>query len=460
MVRGTLDQMACGGIRDHVGGGFHRYTVDAAWIVPHFEKMLYDNAQLASLYLEAAAVFDSATYRDVARETLSFLLREMVDVRGGVYASFDADSGGEEGSYYVWTPSELRALAGERDGKILAALLGVTDAGNFDGKSVLTRHVSVRSVAEKFDLEPSEVERLLDAWKPAMIEARAKRVRPGLDRKVVTAWTALAISAFAEGYRLLGDARYLAAAQQASEFLWTAHRKPDGSLYRVSNGGEPSDEGILDDYGNFACALLDLYEATGEVEHVRRAQQLVDLVLEVFTRDDGGFYMTRRGQDAPLGRRFDVFDDVEPSGNSSALHAAHRLSVITGMPKYRTCVDTSLRAIGGFAARAGMELAWWLDVAQLLHGPAYVVVIAGDTGDALTAALERAIHGRLPPQATLVRVPSGGPSAEQRSVIEVARDATATGGRPTAYVCAPGACQLPTTEAAELVRQIMQGWTA
>ena len=458
MVRGTLDAMASGGIRDHIGGGFHRYTVDATWLVPHFEKMLYDNAQLASLYLEAAVVFDEPRYRAVARETLDFLLREMTDDAGGLYASFDADSGGEEGTFYVWSPEELEAVAGPADGGVLASLLGVTAAGNFEGKSVLSRRDPPERVAAHHGLELRALETLFDKWRPRLLETRARRTPPGLDKKVVTAWNGLAISALARGAVVLGDESYANAAAKAADFLWATHRGADGGLLRVSNDGVASNEAILDDYGALAAGLLELHHTTGKVEWALRAKTLVDRVRERFPRAEGGFYLTPEGHEAPLGRKFDPLDNVEPSGNATCLWAMHQLALLTGDVAYRTEVEHALQSMATVMGKAGLEMAAWLDVAQLLLGPTVEVVVAGSPDDERTREMVDRVRALQAPHVVLLEVPSDGPDAESLNWAAPTAGKVARDGVPSAYVCKFGSCNAPTADAEAMCRQVMEGW--
>jgi len=457
VVHGTLRPMAAGGIHDHVGGGFHRYTVEETWLVPHFEKMLYDNALLAALYTEAAVALEEPLYEEVARDTLDFLLRDMRDPRGGFYGSFDADSGGEEGSFYVWTPDELRAVAGE-DGPALAMLLGVTPGGNFEGKSIPTRRLSAAEVGRVHGLDVGDVQSLFDRWREPLRTYRAGRVWPGLDRKVITAWNGLAISAFAMAYRAFGDERYRAAAEQAADFLWERHRRPDGSLLRASNDGVAANEAVLDDYAFFAEACLDLHQATGSAHHLRRALALLDVARTQFRHPEAGWYLVREGHDTPLGRQVELFDHATPSGQSVLLHALLRAAALTGSEAWRRDVEETLAGRAEVLHRAGMEMAWWYDAAQLLQGPFYEVVIAGDPADERTDVLVRTVQRLLPAHAVLVRVPAAGPDTETTALLPPTEGKTARSGVPTAYVCQFGTCKRPVTEAAALRDQLMEGW--
>jgi len=457
-VRHTLSAMGSGGLHDHLGGGFHRYTVERTWLVPHFEIMLYDDAQLASLYLEASAVFDDARFREIAVDLLDFMRRDMSDPEGGFYASYDADSGGEEGSFYVWTPAEIEAVAGPEDGPVLARLLGVTAEGNFEGKSILTRRVAPAEVAAEFGRDGAEVAALFDKHRRALHDHRARRVPPGLDRKLVTAWNGMAVSAFARGHAVLGDARYLEAARLAAERLWALHRDGRGRLCRASTGGTPSGDGILDDYALLAAGLLDLYQAGGGIEWLRRARELLATARELFADPDGAFFLTAADVEAPLGRRCDLFDSVEPCGISAMLDALLRESALSGETGGRELVGEILARHGDLLLRAGPEMAGWADAASLYHGPHYDVVIAGDPAAAATRDLRAAYWALDPSYAVLSTVPAGGPDDELGALLPGTRGKTAVDGAPTAYVCRFGACREPATEASALRAQLRGEW--
>ena len=457
-LRLTLDRMADGGIRDQIGGGFHRYSVEPTWLVPHFEIMLYDNVQLASLYLEAAAVFADDRYRRVATGVLDFLLREMANEEGGFYASFDADSGGEEGSYYVWTPAQIVDVAGETDGPPLADLLGVTAEGNFEGRSIPTRRMPPAAVAARHGGDADSVTALAERWLEELRLRRSLRTAPALDRKIVTSWNGMALSAFAAGYSLTGDDRYREAAAKAADFLWRSHRGDDGRLVRTSTDGLAGAQGILDDYGSTACGLIDLYTATGEVRQLRRALELIESARGLFRGAGGAWHLTAEDAEAPLGRRIDLFDSVEPSGASAMIHAQLKAAALTGRTELRDEAGESLAAAADMIAKADLEMACWLDAALLLSGPFYEVVLAGDPADPSLAELVRIYDRMLPPHAVLSRTAAGGPDSEQLALMPPLAGKTAPNGRSAAYVCLHGACLAPATSAADFARKLGAGW--
>lgn len=454
-VQLTLDKMATGGIQDQVGGGFHRYTVEQTWLVPHFEKMLYDNAQLASLYCEAYAVFRKELYAQTAKQTLDWMIRELSDPEGGFYGSYDADSGGEEGSFYIWEPEELKEIAGETDGLILADLLGITGRPNFEGKFIPTRRVDLEEVSEKHGIAIDELEGLLEKHRQALLDYRAKRTWPGLDKKIVTAWNGLALSAFAQGYRIFSNEIYKEAAEKTASFLWKKHRQSSGELLRSSTDDKPGGSGVLDDYSFLIQGLLDLFQATGSHDYLEKSLELVDYVNKHFSSENGAYYFTPDFTEAPAGRQIDLMDNVEPSGNSVMVKNLLLLS------EYRTDEDLRKQAerlLGGYSdiiQRAGMEVANWADTALLLCGPLYTVVLAGPGKDKNT--LEQQLNQALPPYALLIRNKDN--SKDLEAIIPSIQGKTAVDKRETAYICQYGSCNAPVTGKEEMLKQLRAEWT-
>ena len=457
MVRKTLDRMGDGGINDHVGGGFHRYTVDDVWLVPHFEKMLYDNAQLARLYVEAAAVFTEPRYREIAADTLDFLVREMSGDGGAIYASLDADSGGEEGTYYVWTPEQIDAVCGA-DGPALSRLLGVSAGGNFEGASVLTRRVDPDQVATLHKIPVEAARGLFATHREALRSAREKRVAPGLDRKIVTGWNGMAIGALALGSTVLGEPRYLDYAGRAADFLWRVHRRADGRLYRASTDGEPVGEGMLDDYAYLALGFLELYQASGNPTHLARAVELAGRVRADFAAENGAWHFTPAGAEAPMGRKVELFDQAVPSGNAVFLQVLVRIAALTGDREALAEVDRALSAYADILRQAGLEMAGWLDAAEQRNGPFYEIVVVGDPAAAQTIDLVAAYHDVAPSHAVLIQVPADTPPAELVRLVPSIEQKPAVDGRPTAYPCRFGACDEPIADPARLRDTLLSGW--
>jgi uncharacterized protein YyaL (SSP411 family) len=445
-LRRTLDAMASGGIRDHVGGGFHRYTVEPTWTVPHFEKMLYDNAQLARLYAEASVALDQPRYGEVARDTLDFLLRDMTGTDGLFYASFDADSGGEEGTYYLWTPTQLRQIAGERDGDDLARILGITESGNFEGRSIPTRRAEER---------PGD-EELWARWRPALQAARAVRTPPGLDRKVVLAWNAMTVTALVEAGGVLGERRFLEAAARTADRLWDVHRDPDGRLMRASNDGVATGIGVVEDHAWLGMALLALHGATGEARFLHRALEVATRARDRFRRPEGAYYLTPDDHQAPLDRRVDAYDNATPSGNGAMARLLARLATVTGDPAWAGERDDLLRSLSGLATRSALGAPWILDAAAM-RGDLVDVVIAGDPADPAAMALA-AVVGRLDPSwAVLAWVPPDGAAPDLVKRAPALEGRVAIQCRPTAYLCREGACRAPTSDPEVLAEMLREG---
>ncbi|MBN2494663.1 MAG: thioredoxin domain-containing protein [Deltaproteobacteria bacterium] len=459
MVRRTLDSMASGGIRDHLAGGFHRYAVEPSWRVPHFEKMLYDNAQLAGLYTEAAVVLVEASASRVARETLDYMLAEMRDPDSGLfYSSVDADSEGEEGRFYLWRPQELTVAVGPEDGPVLSALLGVEAEDSLGGRSPLTRRVEPESLSARFERPAFELQGLFDARRAALLAHRLRRSRPAVDRKVVTAYNGLALSAYSQAASAFDDVHYLAAAEQLAASLHALHRRDDGSLFRVSNLGRAEHEAVLDDYAFFTAGLLDLHQASGRLVYLQRALELLDYAEAHFGRPGCAFFLTHRRAEAPLGRQIEIEDGARPSGNAAMLQSMLRAGSLAGddarFARARTCLEAHAALLGS----AGISMAGWLDAALIASRPVYVVVVVGDPSDLRTRSLLRTFRERAPVHALLATIGAEGASPDAVATIPVLAGKRAIDGRPTAFVCQRGICQRPVHTAEELLESILTGW--
>ena len=455
----TLTAMQGGGIQDHLAGGFHRYTVDHRWTVPHFEKMLYDNGQLAGLFIEGGVALERPDFTATGLGVLDFLLDDMCGQEGGFYSSYDADSGGEEGTYYIWSIADISAVVGEVDGPVLADVLGVDQKGNFEhtGKSVLTRRTDLQKIADRHGRTLDEVEGLFDRHREALRKVRDQRTPPGLDRKIITSWNGLTIASLAQGYAVTGNEKYLDGARRAADFLLTTHRRDDGTLWRASNNGQVSGEGILDDYAFLADGLLELYQVSGEVKYLAAARELTDHAREDFKREGAGFYMASSRADAPLGRTVDYFDSVIPSGNAIMFRNLVKMAALTGETVYLTEAREGLNGWSGLLDRGGLELAGWLDAVACIVGPYYDVVIAGDDDEA-SQRLRRAFLSRLPASAVLSSVPAAGADAELLALAPALAEKKAIDGAGTAYVCEFGTCLAPTGDVDKMLAQVLAGW--
>jgi len=449
MARKTLDAMARGGMYDQVGGGFARYSTDVRWLVPHFEKMLYDNAQLARVYLEGFQATGDDFYRRIAAETLDYVLREMTDPAGGFYSATDADSEGEEGKFFVWTPAEVGEALGPDDGELarrFCAYYDITEKGNWEGKSIPNTPRALDAVARELGIGAGELERSLAEARARVYEARRKRVPPALDDKVLTAWNGLMISAFAEGFRVLGDERYFQAARRAADFLLTALRGADGRLLRTWRAGRSHLDAYLEDYAFFAEALLDLYEAGGASRYLDEAAALAERIREDFAAEEGGFFSTARGHEALIVRPREGHDGATPSANAAAAMALARLSYHLDRADLREDAVRAVRAWGKPIARQPRSFAKSLAVVDfLLEGPTELALV-GAAGEAGFDALRREVGRRYLPN----RIIAHHDPASGEASAPLLRGKTLVGRRAALYVCRGYVCQRPLTDPASV----------
>ncbi len=403
----TLDGMADGGIYDHLGGGFARYSVDERWLVPHFEKMLYDNALLASAYLDAFRLTGLERYATVVRETLDYVLSDLTDPLGGFYSTRDADSEGEEGKFYVWDREEILQALGEGDGMLFCEAYGVTFGGNFEGRNILHFPEPLSSVSQRWNLEEAEFREQLRANRKKLLAIRDRRVWPGLDDKVLCSWNALMISAMAKGGSVLGEATYLQAAEKAAKFIGAHLTKADGRLLHVWRNGVSEIDGFLEDYSYLADALLTLFECTGNPEHLSGSIQIVDLMVTYFQDDAGGFFFTANDAEPLITRFKDLQDGSVPSGNSMAANVLVRLGSMVEDDKYwklaKVCLEQSCDRMQRSPAASGQmmqALDQWI-------GPCEQLVFVAKDADCLRRAIEMA-HRSYRPNASIVGAVSGG----------------------------------------------------
>ena len=443
MVKKTLDGMAQGGMYDQIGGGFSRYSTDERWLVPHFEKMLYDNALLAKTYLEGFQVTQDPTYARIAREVLDYILREMTCPEGGFYSATDADSEGVEGKFFVWTPAEVESVLGAEEAGKLCAYYDITDEGNWEGKSIPHAPRSVERVASRLGIDAGGFRKSLAVGRTRLYEARQGRVPPGLDDKVLTAWNGMMLGAMAEGYRVLGDSRYLAAARRAGDFLLTALRRPDGGLFRTYRGGKAHLDGYLEDYAFLAEGLLDLYEAGGDDRYLREATSLAERAVAVFRDEAGGFYDTARGHEALIVRHRDGADGAIPSANAVAASVLARLWRHLDRADFREEAVRALQAYGRPMTQHPRAFCRSLAAVDfLLEGPVELALIGtpGEQGyEALRAAAARRY---LPNRIVAHHDPATGAAPD----VPLLAGKGLVGGRAALYVCRNFACQAPVTD--------------
>jgi uncharacterized protein len=447
MARRTLREMAAGGMYDQIGGGFHRYSVDEHWLVPHFEKMLYDNALLARAYLEAHQATGEAPYARVATEVLDYVLREMTSHEGGFYSATDADSEGEEGRFFVWTPDEVEEALGDAEAaRRFCAYYGITATGNWEGHSIPNVSRTGARVAASLGLTPEALEAEVAALKPRVYEARRRRVAPALDDKVLTSWNALMISAFAEGYRVLGVPRYLEAATRAARFVLAELRTPQGRLLRTWRGGRAHLNAYLEDHAYLAEALIDVYEAGGEETFLREAERLASATLRLFADPEGGFYSTAADHESLIVRHREGNDGAIPSGNAAAALALARLSHHLDRPELREEALRALRTWGRSISRHPRAFAKSLIALDLLLEGPIELAFVGASGSADLDALRREVARHfLPNRIVAHHDPAGPPSA-----LPLLAGKAPLAGAAALYVCRNFACRRPVTTAAEV----------
>jgi hypothetical protein len=438
MVRLTLDRMAAGGIFDQVGGGFHRYSTDGRWLVPHFEKMLYDNAQLVRLYTHAWQLTGDDRYRRVATRTADYLLRELRHPDGGFFSSQDADSEGVEGRFFVWSFDELAAIAGEP----LARHLGATPEGNWEGTNVLW--------TPRAD-EALEAE--LAAAVPELFEAREARVHPATDDKVLAAWNGLAVTALAEAARTFGEPRYLDAALSAAAFVLEHLTDDNGRLLRSWREGRQGGPGYLDDHACVADACLTLYETTFDLRWLRQARRLAQAMVELFADPDGdGFYQTGRDAEQLVVRPRELFDNAVPAGSSVAADVLQRLGRLTATPDWEQAGRNALRPVLGVLARAPSGFGHALGAADFALARVREVAIVGRPDAEDTRALLGRVWSTYQPNRVLAAAAPDDRAAPAE--VPLLADRPAVDGRATAYVCEHFVCQLPVTDPDALTAQL------
>ena len=453
MVTHTLDKMAQGGMYDHLGGGFARYSVDEKWLVPHFEKMLYDNAQLARIYLQAHLATGNAYYRTVLEETLEYVQRDMTSPEGGFYSAEDADSEGEEGKFYVWTPAEVIELLGEEDARIFNAYFDVTERGNFEHKNILNTPKYPDVVAHTEGVSEARLQEVIARGRKALSEAREKRVRPGRDEKILTAWNGMMLRAFAEAAAALDRDDYRQVAVRNADFVLAKLRTEKGRLLRSYKDGQAKFNAYLEDYACYAAGLLSLYEATFDLRYFSAARELADVAIAQFTDEEaGGFFDTSADHEALVTRPKDLYDNATPSGNSMIAETLLRLSELTGDAAYRQPAERLLRALAPATGQHPTAFGHLLCALDFALGPVKEVALVGQPEAEETRALIRATFSRfLPNKVVALKAPSD--DAAERAIPLLA-ERPLQGGKPTAYLCQKFTCNLPVTEPDALAAQL------
>ena len=452
MVTHTCRRMAEGGMYDQLGGGFHRYSTDAHWLVPHFEKMLYDNALLSRLYLHVYQVTGDPFFRRVTEETLDYVVREMTDASGGFYATQDADSEGVEGKFFVWSAAEIIELLGREDGALVCAYYGVTEAGNFEGENILHVARPLEIVAREQGVPVERLSAAIERSRRILFETRERRVKPGRDEKVLTAWNGLMLTSFAEAAAVLERADYREIAEHNAEFILNSLRSDDALLH-VYKDGQAKQQGFLDDYACVTQGLLALYEATGALRWLEAALTHVEEMNTEFWDDaEGGFFFTARHGEQLIVRQKDFFDNATPSGNSVAAEVLLRLAVLLEKPDYQRSATTIFRLMHESLMRYPSAFGCLLSALDFHLSTPKEVVLIGDPQTAEMRALAYEVWRPFLPHKVVAQATDG--ASQAAALVPLLRDRPALGGRPTAYVCENYTCQQPVTTPQELAAQL------
>ncbi len=467
MAANTLRKMTLGGMYDHVGGGFHRYSVDGEWRIPHFEKMLYDQAQLVMSFVDLYQISHDEYDASIVRDVLGYVMRDMAAPDGGFYSAEDADSEipgrhGEksEGAFYLWTQEEIVSLLGHDDGRVFVYYYGVKENGNalhdpqneFAGKNILYVAHPVESTATAFSLSQDDVRRILVRCRGKLMTARMDRPRPHLDDKILTSWNGLMISACARAYQVLKDPAYLRAAQRAAAFMEQhLFNRNSRRLLRSYRDGEARCDGHLTDYSFLVAGLLDLYEAGLDVRHLQWATVLTEQQIELFwDSTDHGFFDSSGEDPSILLRMKEQYDGAEPAGNSVATMNLLRLAQMTNNDRWRTMAQQTIASAGLVLGRHPSAVPLMMAAIDFLLSKTTQVIIAGDRNDAGTWSLLEAVHGRYLPNKIVLLVESGESGNRLAAVLPFVSSLTQMNGKPTAYVCEEYTCQLPTNDRSTL----------
>lgn len=448
MVELTLQKMARGGLYDQLGGGFHRYSTDEKWLVPHFEKMLYDNALLVVAYFETYQATQNTFYRDIATETLDYILREMYDEEnGGFYSTQDADSEGVEGKFFVWEPNDVEDVIGEENAKIFCEYYDITPHGNFEGENILHIQTPPDIFARKIGMDQQELEDLLSTSRKKLFEEREKRIKPGLDDKILSSWNGIMIRGMAMGYQLTGKSDYLTACEKSAEFILITLSQDNGLLLRTYRSGKSHLNAYLEDYSYFISGLIALYEASFDSKWLREAERLSNIMIDQFGDKNGvGFFFTGKAHETLIVQSKSAYDGATPSGASMAIHCLLRLAKHLDNPVFQeTAIDTLklyFHQMESMPSGSGQLLC---ELAFLLSTPKEIAII-GEIDDKRTEEILTALHNMYIPNKI---VGLSEPSDEDR--LPLLTNKPQVDGNSTVYVCENFACQTPTSDVEEFV---------
>ncbi len=463
MVTHTLEQMRLGGVYDHIGFGFHRYATDARWLVPHFEKMLYDQAMLAQAYLEAYQATGRDLFGRTAQEIFTYVLRDMTDPRGGFYSAEDADSEGEEGKFYLWTVEEIRHLLPEKDARRVIRLFNLSPEGNFlqeaggkkTGANILHLTASPATLAGQEGMSEAEFNQWWRRIREVLFQAREKRVHPLKDDKILTDWNGLMIAALARGARILNDSTYLAAARKAADFVLQQLQDKDHRLRHRFRDGEAAIPGYLNDYAYFIWGLIELYQTAFEPHYLAQAVALTEQTLAHFwDKEQGGFFQSPDDGEALLVRKKEVYDGAIPSGNSVMVNNLLRLSRLTGRSEWEEKAQQVVSSFAGTVKRTPAGYTYLLTALDFAFGPSHEVVIVGNPQSEDTRTLLAGLFKPYLPRKVVLFKPEPDRNEQLEALVPFLKGMTALQGKATAYVCQNFQCQLPTTRLADMYRQL------
>jgi len=453
MVEKTLDAMWRGGIYDHLGFGFHRYSTDSKWLVPHFEKMLYDQAMLAIAYVEAYQATGKEQYAEVARQIFTYVLRDMTTPEGAFYSSENADSEGEEGRFYLWTQDEIEAVLGEQSAELFCRFYDVKKKGDLEeGRNVLRIKKPVEEFARDEGMTAAELKKILEQSRKILFTARKKRIHPSKDDKVLTDWNGLMIVALSKGAQAFNKPEYADAARKATDFLLKELRRQDGRLLHRYREGEAALPGYLDDYAFLIWGLVDLYEATFEARYLREALALTDDMLRLFWDDkNSGLYLTGIDSEQLIARMKDAYDGAIPSGNSVATLNLLRLGKMTMQQEYEKKAEKAMESFGKTINRSPTAFSQLLIALDFTVGPTQEIVIAGNLLQEGTEKMLQAVRCRFLPRKILILHPQDEDGKAIEKIVPFVRSQNEINGKATAYVCESYACKAPTTDLAKMI---------
>ena len=457
MVEKTLKAMKNGGIFDQVGFGFHRYSVDEKWLVPHFEKMLYDQALLSIAYLDAYLVTLDNEYEEVAKKIFEYVLRDMTSPEGGFYTAEDADSEGAEGKFYVWTPEEVTSVLGKKDGELFCRYYGISERGNFEGGTSIPHvRMSAEKLAKEMKIPVGKLTAKLESCRQRLFEAREKRVHPLKDDKILTSWNGLMIAALAKGHRVTGKKSYIDAAEKCCRFILTKMTRDRNRLYRRYRNGHVAIPGYLDDYAFFVWGLIELYETTFDVSYLEKAIVFTDTMIELFwDREAGGFFYSGKDNEKLIMKTKEVYDGAIPSGNSVAAMDMMLLARITGNVEFENRVEKLLKFFSADISPYPMGYTFLLGVVDFAVGPAREIVLVGNSQTGSCEEMIRTIYRRYLPNTVIVFKDMQKSSDRLLKLVPYTKEMEATEGKCTAFVCEKFACKVPVTNVHDLENELM-----